>query len=138
MEVILFLNIQKPSQPQTKPIPTRFPTPIPPQTATVSTKLKQAPGFENELGRIRIYLPYRGKNFSVEYVVSLNLINAKVKADSQQEYFATKTQIEGFFKSKGVMDICKLNIFWIPQVNNELRQALKATKGALITSGCYI
>ena len=101
---------------------------------TETKKLPQEVNFKDELSNIKEVLPYLGKDYSIEYIESINIINVKITASSAEEYKEIKKDAENFIKAQGVGDICALNIFWIPQVPQEVRKTINAK--TLITTGC--
>ncbi|OGD83905.1 hypothetical protein A2165_00250 [Candidatus Curtissbacteria bacterium RBG_13_40_7] len=124
--IISSLKKDKPSQTETykePPIPTLKPT-----------KLPQEEGFEPELSKIKSILPYTGKNFTIRYRGSINIITVEIKAQSREEFITTRKEVEAFLKSKGVSDLCSLNIFWQTPEGSTLHRLLGAKD--LITSGC--
>src|SRR4030042_1833987 len=86
--VVLFTSIlfQK-EETSTKTNP--FPTP-----KNKSIALKQTDSFQSELAKLANLLPLKSTNYSVEYNQSLNLILAKINPSSNDDYYATKKQIE--------------------------------------------
>ncbi len=101
-----------------------------------SIKLQQAKNFDSELTKLKSQLPLKGPNYSVEFSQSLNIVTADIEAKSAQEYLETKTKIEDYIKSKGVDDICSLNIFWLPPKDSSVRKSINAKD--LITSNCPV
>src|SRR3989338_372961 len=101
---------------------------------TETKKLPQEVNFKDELSNIKEVLPYLGKDYSIEYIESINIINVKITASSAEEFKEIKKDAENFIKAQGVGDICALNIFWIPQVPQEVRKTINAK--TLITTGC--
>ena len=111
--------------------PTRY-SPTPPTLNPV--KLTQSPDFASELAKIKSALPYQGPNFSIEYLEPVNILSVKISAKTKDDYSQTKTKAEEYLKSRGVTNLCTLNIFWVPIVDQPLRKSLNAQD--LLTTTC--
>lgn len=106
--------------------------PTPPPLNPV--KLTQGQNFASELAKIKSTLPYKGPNFSIEYLEPVNILSVKISAQTKEDYSQAKTKAEEYLRSRGVTDLCVLNIFWVPMVNQSLRKSLNA--GDLLTTNC--
>ena len=107
----------------------------PPSPPKFSPKaLPQAQNFASELDKIIKDLPYKTATYSLEYLKGANIINVKLFGANENELLTAKQDAEKFIKDKGVTDICALNIFWITQVSQEVRENLNAKN--YITTGC--
>lgn len=100
-----------------------------PPTKVNPVKLPQSSGFEVELSKIKSILPYRGLNYSIEFLKPVNIISVKIDASTKTTFINTKKQAEEFIRSKGVKDLCTLNIFWVST-------KIKVNAKELITTGC--
>lgn len=99
------------------------PSPLP---TIQPVKLTQPTLFQSELSKILQFLPYKQGNFSIEFQKEVNILSIKITADSKDDYREAKTKAESFIKSKGVQDICALNIFWVPQIKDStIRKSLE-------------
>lgn len=96
-------------------------------------KITQVPTFINELSKLKSVLPYKAQNYSIEYLEPVNIINVKISASSEDEFIKVKKEAESYITSRGIKDICSLNIFWVPP-SNLAPKTIKATN--LITTGC--
>lgn len=103
---------------------------IPPSVQPVP----QPSQFQDELNKIIDVLPYKTSTYTIEYFKPGNLITVIVRASSKNEYISTKSDAETFIKSKGVKDICNLNIIWSPQTSSEIRKSLSPQE--VRTTGC--
>ena len=109
--------------PKPKTIPSPSPTviqvaPTPSPRALSTAKQQQPSGFDQELAKIKSILPYKTPTYTIEYLESINIINGKIlKADNRSEFIKVRQTAEVFLKSKGVNNLCVLNIFWIPPKN---------------------
>lgn len=122
---LLFTN-KKPQQPQS------YQPSIPPRSTQKG--LPQAENFQEELAKIQDILPYKTANYSIEYLKPANIVNIKLNGSSEERLLESKREAEAFIKEKGITDLCTLNIFWIPQVSQQLRQTLSAKN--FTTTGC--
>ncbi len=128
--VFIFGSLQKAKQtpPETSvPVKPSFPP-------LTGAKLPQPKGFENELDKIKSILPYQGENYTIEYRQTLNMIGVRINAKSRDEYIQIRQNAEGSLKSKGVSDLCALNILWRTPDDPRVRESLNAKD--TITSGC--
>lgn len=105
-----------------------------PKLPTEVTPIPQPSGFKDELSKINSSLPHKTSSYSIEYFKPGNLIRITVTTATLQQYSSAKTEAENFIKSKGVQDICKLNIFWSPDFPVEFRKSLKPQD--VRTTGC--
>src|SRR3989339_1909339 len=69
---------------------------------TETKKLPQEVNFKDELSNIKEVLPYLGKDYSIEYIESINIINVKITASSAEEFKEIKKDAENFIKAQGV------------------------------------
>lgn len=104
------------------------PSPVVPQ------KIPQPVTFKTELSKIKPILPYSGNNYSIEYRDYLNAVEVEITAENREGYLKTKKQAEDFLKSKGLTDICSLNIFWIANIPRDKRADFDGSE--VITTGC--
>lgn len=108
------------------------PSPIP-QAQPI--KLDQPIGFANELSKLRSSLPHSENGFTIDYQSEVNILSVKITAASKDQYRNLKGKAESFIKAKGVGDICSLNIFWVPQIEDStIRKSLETQD--LYASGC--
>lgn len=117
-----------------QPLPS--PTPQPSIPTVTGAKIPQPSGFENELNKIKPLLPYTGASFTIRYKPSLNILEANIKAKSKEEFLKTRESAENLLRSKGVTDLCKLNIFWVPEVDPAVSDQMSLIDTA--TTGCPI
>ena len=102
--------------------------------SVVPVKIVQPPTFQSELSKLRPILPYKNNNLSITYKDYMNAVVVEVSAQNKTEYLASKKQAEDFIKSKGVANICSLNIFWIPKIPRENRMDIQG--GDVATTNC--
>ena len=103
---------------------------VPPLT---NAKLSQPSGFEDQLSKLISSLPHTENGLQIEYFKPTNIVNVKITATNVEDFRSKKLKAEDFIKSKGVTDICKLNIFWVPKTDPELSKSLASD---LRTTGC--
>ena len=118
--ILVFSSKKKQSPQEYKPSPVASLKPVP---------LRQPSGFEEEKSKLESLLPYKGVNYSIEFLKPVNIIIVKIDAQSQDEFVQVKGDAEQYIKDQGVEDICSLNIFWAS--NN-----VKVDADLLITTGC--
>lgn len=109
------------------------PSPIP---SVKPTKLPQAGGFEEELAKIKPILPYSGENFTIRYRQAINTLDIEIQAQNREDFVKTRQEAEAFINSKGVSDLCTLNIFWGTPENSLLYKDLEAKD--IITTDCPV
>ncbi len=95
-------------------------------------RLEQPQNFQTDLQKIAPILPFKSAKFEIVYQQSPNILTATVFATTPQQYLVNKTEAENLIKSKGVSDICSLNIFWNPP----LTLIKKINAQDTITTGC--
>lgn len=125
-------------RPQLQPRPSASPqianTPTPQPKLFKPAKLQQPIGFELEFAKIKPLLPYKTAAYSIEYVQSINAINGKIqRANNREEFVKTRQTAEAYLKSKGVINLCALNIFWLVPQNMDPK-SLNPTD--LLTTNC--
>lgn len=129
--VLLVINSFQKNKPETASI--YKPSPIP---SLKPTKLPQASGFEEELAKIKSVLPYSGTNFTIRYRQAINTLDVEIQAQNREEFVNTRKEVEGFLKSKGVSDLCSLNIFWETPENSLLYKDLQSKD--ILTTDCPV
>ena len=116
------------------PSPIVFQTPSPSPRTFTKAQLQQPIGFEEGTAKIKSILPYKTSAYLIEYEESINAINGKIlKASNRLEFIKTRQTAEAFLKSKGISDLCTLNIFWLPPQNFD-PESLNPTD--LLTTNC--
>jgi len=110
-----------------KQVPQEYrPSPLP---SVKPVPLSQPSGFEEEKSKLESFLPYKGPDYSIEFLKPVNIIIVKIDAQNQEEFVRIKNEAEQYIKDQGVEDICSLNIFWVS--NN-----VKVDANLLITTAC--
>lgn len=112
--------------------PSRIPSPTP--IVWKGAKLPQPTGFEGELVKIKSILPYTGPNYTIKYRQTLNMVAVDINAKNRDEYIKTRQEAEALLKSKGITNLCTLNIFWRTPDDPLVRESLDARD--IITTGC--
>ena len=118
--ILVFSSEKKQSPQEYKPSPLPSVKPVP---------LAQPSGFEEEKSKLESLLPYKGPNYSIEFLKPVNIIIVKIDAQNQEEFVRIKNEAEQYIKDQDVENICSLNIFWVS--NN-----VKVDANLLITTDC--
>ena len=129
--VLLIINSFQKSKSETASI--YKPSPIP---SLKPTKLPQAGGFEEELTKIKSILPYSGQNFTIRYRQTINTLDVEIQAQNREDFVKSRQEAEIFIKSKGVSDLCALNIFWETPENSLLYKDLQSKD--ILTTDCPV
>lgn len=108
---------------------TEYKPSIPPYTGK---KLSQAPGFDEEIAKIKDILPYQGPGYVIEYL-SANVVIIKISAETKEDYLKAKESAETFIRKKGITNLCTLSIFWVSE-SDTVRETLTAPD--ITTTGC--
>lgn len=127
----LIINSLQKDKPETAVI--YKPSPIP---SLKPTKLPQAGGFEEELAKIRSILPYKGPNFTIRYRQAINTLDIEIQAQNREDFVKTRQEAEALLTSKGVSNLCALNIFWETPEKSLLYKELQGKD--IITTGCPV
>ena len=131
--LLLFVVINSLNKNRPEPTSVYKPSPIP---SLKPTKLPQPEGFETELAKIKSVLPYKGKNFNIRYRQTINIVSVEIQAQNREEFIKTRQEAETFIKSKGVSDLCVLNIFWQTPEDSLLYKDLESKD--IITTDCPV
>src|SRR3989344_5854560 len=131
--LLLFVVINSLNKNRPEPTSVYKPSPIP---SLKPTKLPQPEGFETELAKIKSVLPYKGKNFNIRYRQTINIVSVEIQAQNREEFIKTRQEAETFIKSKGVTDLCVLNIFWETPEGSLLYKDL--TSKDILTTDCPV